>query len=81
MEYRLYMMGKKGYEKVLTVWNEDDLWFVMDELIITEGYDETIMVLEHNRELDYDRPFYTYNGNIDKYIQFRYSVDEVKLKI
>ena len=70
MKYRVYVDSSKGYKYENTV-SFDDLFFLLDELILHSKEEMKVLVIEHNDELDSDLPFYLFSGSKIEYIAFK----------
>lgn len=70
MHYRVYAEDVRGYilkgNFVL-----DDLFFMLDELIIGNNANKKILVIEHDDELNSDTPYFLYDGDINYYLDFK----------
>ena len=70
MIYRIYNETRKGYEIECVTDNVDELFIVLDTLILEENASK-VLVIEHNIEEDYDYPAYLYIGDIRGYIDYK----------
>lgn len=70
MIYKVYVKGLKGYESK-GCYSEDDLFFLLDELILNNNITGMILVIQHDIDQDMDSPFYLFTGNNLEYITFK----------
>lgn len=65
MIYKVYINNKKNGE-----YEVDDLFFLLDELILKNNIKENIIVVEHDNCTNSDNVFYLYFGDAKNYINF-----------
>lgn len=70
MIYRIYNETNKGFKLECVVKDIDELFIVLDTLIIDENNNH-IIVIEHNIEENYDNPMYVFTGDVMKYVEYR----------
>lgn len=80
MEYRVYIDGNFGPERIGGNLSYSEMLEMLDILIIDEKRDK-VLVIEHNIELDSDFPAFLYTGNIKKYCEFKEKQENCNKKL
>lgn len=68
--YKIYNHGKKGYKLECQVTNIDDLFIVLDMLILEDNA-TCIFVIKKNILERTEEPMYIFTGNIEDYIDYK----------